>query len=40
MPRLRLPDPPLGDDEIVLRAWRLSDVPALTVACQDPEISR
>jgi RimJ/RimL family protein N-acetyltransferase len=40
MPRLRLPDPPLGDDEIVLRAWRLSDVPALTVACQDPEIPR
>jgi RimJ/RimL family protein N-acetyltransferase len=40
MPRLRLPDPPLTDGEIVLRGWTLSDVPALTVACQDPEIPR
>jgi Acetyltransferase (GNAT) domain len=40
MPRLPLPDPPLSDAEIVLRAWTLSDVPALTVACQDPEIPR
>jgi RimJ/RimL family protein N-acetyltransferase len=40
MPALRLPDPPLSDGEIVLRAWRLSDVPALTAACQDPEIPR
>ena len=28
----------LGD--IVLRPWRPSDVPALVVACQDPEIAR
>jgi RimJ/RimL family protein N-acetyltransferase len=28
----------LGD--IVLRPWRESDVPALVVACQDPEIAR
>jgi RimJ/RimL family protein N-acetyltransferase len=40
MPRLPLPDPPLSDAEIVLLAWTLSDVPALTVACQDPEIPR
>lgn len=40
MPQLRLPDPPLGDGDIVLRAWRLSDVPALAAACQDPEIPR
>jgi RimJ/RimL family protein N-acetyltransferase len=40
MPRLQLPDPPLSDGEIVLRGWTLSDVPALTAACQDPEIPR
>jgi RimJ/RimL family protein N-acetyltransferase len=40
MPRVRLPDPPLGDGEILLRAWTLADIPALTVACQDPEIPR
>jgi RimJ/RimL family protein N-acetyltransferase len=40
MARLRLPDPPLTNGEILLRAWTLSDVPALTVACQDPEIPR
>lgn len=40
MPGVRLPDPPLGDGDILLRAWRPSDVPALTAACQDPEISR
>jgi RimJ/RimL family protein N-acetyltransferase len=40
MPGVRLPDPPLGDRDIVLRAWRPSDVPALTAACQDPEIPR
>ena len=40
MPRLRLPDPPLTDGEITLREWTLADVPALTRACQDPEIPR
>jgi hypothetical protein len=40
MPSLRLPDPPLGDGEIVLRAWTLSDVRALTAACRDPDIPR
>ena len=40
MPRIPLPDPPLTDGELVLREWRLADVPALTRACQDPEIPR
>jgi RimJ/RimL family protein N-acetyltransferase len=40
MPQPRLPYPPLSDGEIVLRAWTLSDAPALTRACQDPEIPR
>jgi RimJ/RimL family protein N-acetyltransferase len=26
--------------EVVLRPWRMEDVPAVTVACQDPEIAR
>jgi ribosomal-protein-alanine N-acetyltransferase len=30
----------LTDGEIALREWNLADVPALTQACQDPEISR
>ena len=40
MPALSLPDPPLGDGEIRLRAWSAADVPALVEACQDPEIPR
>jgi RimJ/RimL family protein N-acetyltransferase len=35
-----LPEPPLTDGEIVLRPWAWADVPALTAACQDPEIPR
>jgi RimJ/RimL family protein N-acetyltransferase len=34
------PEPPLADGEVTLRLWRGSDVPALTAACQDPELSR
>lgn len=34
------PDPPLEDDVIRLRPWRLDDAPAVTRACQDPEIAR
>jgi RimJ/RimL family protein N-acetyltransferase len=34
------PDPPLGDEEFVLRPWRMDDVPALVAACNDPEIGR
>jgi RimJ/RimL family protein N-acetyltransferase len=40
VPSIPLPDPPLSDDELRLRPWSLGDVPAVTAACQDPEISR
>jgi RimJ/RimL family protein N-acetyltransferase len=40
MPAIRLPNPPLTDGEIVLRAWEMRDAPAVTAACQDPEIPR
>lgn len=41
MPRaLPLPDPPLADERVALRAWRDDDVPALVGALQDPAISR
>ena len=40
MPAIPLPNPPLTDGEIRLRAWRASDAPAVTAACQDPEIPR
>ena len=40
MPWIPLPDPPLADAEVRLRPWTLGDVPAVTTACQDPEISR
>ena len=40
MPRLPLPDPPLSDGEVWLRPWSTSDAPAVTAACQDPEIPR
>jgi RimJ/RimL family protein N-acetyltransferase len=38
--QIPIPDPPLGDDAVVLRPWSLDDVPAVTAACQDPEIAR
>jgi RimJ/RimL family protein N-acetyltransferase len=37
-PALPLPDPPLADDEVVLRPPAEADVPALVAACQDPDI--
>jgi RimJ/RimL family protein N-acetyltransferase len=37
-PALPLPDPPLADDEVVLRAPAAADVPAVLEACQDPDI--
>jgi RimJ/RimL family protein N-acetyltransferase len=40
MPAIPLPNPPLTDGEIVLRAWERRDAPAVTAACQDPEIPR
>lgn len=40
MPTIPLPRPPLTDGEILLRAWEQRDAPAVTAACQDPEIPR
>lgn len=40
MRAIPLPDPPLTDGEIRLRPWERGDVPAVTAACQDPEIPR
>jgi [ribosomal protein S5]-alanine N-acetyltransferase len=43
LPEMRsipLPDPPLADGDIRLRRWERRDVPAVTAACQDPEIPR
>jgi ribosomal-protein-alanine N-acetyltransferase len=40
MRSIPLPDPPLTDGDIALRAWERRDVPAVTAACQDPEIPR
>lgn len=37
---LPLPDPPLADREIALRAWRGDDLPELVAALQDPDIPR
>src|SRR6476646_5750644 len=40
MPPIVLPDPPLSDGVITLRAFTADDIPAITAACQDPEIAR
>jgi RimJ/RimL family protein N-acetyltransferase len=40
MSRIALPSDPLVDGRTVLRPWRDSDVPALAIACTDPEIAR
>jgi RimJ/RimL family protein N-acetyltransferase len=40
MRSIPLPDPPLRDGDVLLRPWERRDVPALTAACQDPEIPR
>lgn len=40
MPPIVLPDPPLSDGVITLRAFIQDDIPAITAACQDPEIAR
>jgi RimJ/RimL family protein N-acetyltransferase len=37
---LSFPDPPLRDDDIVLRPWQESDVPAIVEACSDPLVAR
>lgn len=40
MQAIPLPDPQLTDGELLLRPWHRRDVPAVTAACQDPEIPR
>jgi RimJ/RimL family protein N-acetyltransferase len=40
MPAIPLPNPPLTDGELSLRPWEPRDAPAVTAACQDPEIPR
>lgn len=40
MSRIVLPGEPLTDGETALRPWRDSDLHAIVVACQDPEIAR
>lgn len=35
-----LPDPPLSDGVVALRAWRREDAPALVAAWADPEVRR
>jgi RimJ/RimL family protein N-acetyltransferase len=40
VPEIDYPQPPLTDDQIVLRQPRPSDVDAVTAACQDPLIAR
>jgi RimJ/RimL family protein N-acetyltransferase/nitrite reductase/ring-hydroxylating ferredoxin subunit len=38
--KLSPPNPPLSDGVVVLRPFRAEDAPAITAACQDPEIQR
>ena len=40
MARIVLPAEPLTEGPTALRAWRDSDMPAIVVACRDPEIPR
>lgn len=40
MPTLPRPKEPLTDGVVTLGYFTLADVPAVTTACQDPEISR
>jgi RimJ/RimL family protein N-acetyltransferase len=35
-----LPDPPLTDGRVTLRAWEAGDVPAIVAMCRDPEVIR
>lgn len=40
MPAVAPPDPPLSDGVVHVRAWSSADAPAVTRACQDPDIAR
>jgi RimJ/RimL family protein N-acetyltransferase len=35
-----MPDPPLANDVVALRAWSERDIPFIVAACQDPLIER
>lgn len=35
-----LPDPPLSDGRVTLRAWTVQDVPAIVEMCEDPDVIR
>jgi RimJ/RimL family protein N-acetyltransferase len=35
-----LPDPPLSDGRVTLRAWTSADVPAIVEMCEDPDVIR
>ena len=35
-----MPDPPLANDVVALRAWSERDIPFIVAACQDPLIDR
>ncbi|MEA2254476.1 MAG: hypothetical protein QOG35_521 [Solirubrobacteraceae bacterium] len=37
---LAMPDPPLANDVVALRAWSEGDIPFIVTACQDPLIER
>jgi RimJ/RimL family protein N-acetyltransferase len=40
MPELRVPDPPLSDSVVTLRAFTLDDVDWVTEGCRDPDVAR
>ena len=40
MPELPLPDPPLSDSIVTLRAFTLDDIEWVTEGCRDPEVAR
>jgi RimJ/RimL family protein N-acetyltransferase len=40
LPPIDLPDPPLSDGAVALRAYTGADISALVAICQDPEIPR
>ncbi|MBN1529785.1 MAG: GNAT family N-acetyltransferase [Thermoleophilaceae bacterium] len=40
MPSLRLPEPPLRDDRVVLRPWTEADLPAAAEGARDPLVPR
>jgi RimJ/RimL family protein N-acetyltransferase len=35
-----LPDPPLSDGRVTLRAWTAGDVPDIVAMCEDPDVIR